>query len=567
MTDQIDLDVRPVHVQELLGAMGKQYFTPDFQRPYEWGNAELRELWRDLQNASTRERPHFLGQIILMQRSSDSEKLQIIDGQQRLTTLSILICALRDHYESVGDQNKSRQLNRMLSVSDKSDGEEKRRLTLLNNGTDDNSYESLYRSNIEDATGQVRNSYDFFDSKLNSRSESEIDKIRETLLTDLQMSRLETTDLTSAFEMFQTTNGRGLDLSPIHLVKSMMFEQAAQSPRTDPETVKEKWLDMIDLLDPTDRRVGARRALNHIVGLSDYNTVTNMNAKQFVSSIQDILRTQLPDRSETVGDFMDFLSQEAKVYFDAVMPDQSLSFGTNTKRIRTLTRRVQHKNPHAGVILYFINKTSDQKQEMVNALDLAAKLNYRMNLANARTVKHRDAMFLAVRGTEDGNVADELKRVINRETPTDNALVETVADRDFKNNRVTQTVLLELEREHFSTNHRSMTIGDFQIEHIAPRKAFSEDQYTTWRSEFDRDADKFENYKERLGNITPLASRQNARAGTNPLKDKKPEYRQSEFVMTQQLTEYDGWGYDAIESRSKELAKLVVQTWSIGSMS
>jgi len=565
-SDGPELHARPVDVQELLGSPGVQYVTPDFQRPFEWGEDQFAELWTDLMTAVEHDGTHFMGQVILVESpSEDQDRMQIIDGQQRLTTFSIFACVLRDYYDSKDESDVSDQLQRLLAVTDTLDASESRRLKLLNHDEDDDHYNLIYEGNVEDASGAVKQAHEFFSQKVSELDDEKLTKIRKTLLKGLKLIRTETADINSAYQVFQTENGRGMDLSPIDFVKSVLFEAAAKDLQTDTDRVKELWFSARSRLDEVDQ-AGARRPMSHILGVSDFSCRSQMHPKRFVREFQDIVRGQLNDRGWAVEEFAEWLKNEAKTYAEAnaVGVDGQVC-GWNSE-LADRARQFRYKNAHGGIVLYHLYRECDDVQRLKKALDLATILNVRLNLADKTGSNKRNPIYRIVKKErKSGSLLEVIKRIIRRETPTDNALYEHVVNRAFKQNKVTKLVLLELERDHFNSNHRKLTVHDFQTEHIAPRKAFTKDQYTPWRSEFGHDEDKFKEYRELLGNLTPLASSANARAGTNPLREKKREYRKSTFKMTKHVCEYDDWGYPQIVSRSEELAELVVKTWSIES--
>lgn len=560
-----ELSARPVDVQELLGAPGVLYVTPDFQRGFEWSEEQFQELWTDLLTAVKNDNTHFLGQVILVDSSTGGQDLmQIIDGQQRLTTVSILACVLRDWYKNHSDQDYSTQLQRLLSATSTQDAAKTRRLSLLSHSDDDKQYGLVYAGESEDASGNVGEAYEFFRSRVSSLQSDEIHEVRKKLLKGLRLIRTETGDMNSAFQVFQTENNRGMELSAIDFVKSIVFEAAAKDPNSDTTTVKETWVTMTKKLEVLNG-AGSIRPLMHILGVSDFECPVQMYKKQFVKVFQDIIREQVPEKSWSVQEFVGWLSSEGDLYHHANAPAVSDVQSTINRRLAKRVRRFRYKNARGSIVVYYLLKEYDDTDYVVKALDLATILSVRLNLANKTASNKRDPIYQIVKHDgEDEDLLEAIKRNIRMNTPSDSALLEIVRNRQFLQNDITRLVLLELEREHFSNNHARMTIEDFQIEHIAPRKAFSKDKYTPWRKEFDHDEDRFGEYCERLGNLTLLADSQNARAGDSPFQDKRPEYRSSEFRMTQKLCEHGMWGYEAIEQRSEELAKLVVRTWSIG---
>lgn len=559
-----ELSARPVDVQDLLGAPGVLYTTPDFQRGYEWGEDQFEELWNDIMAAVENGSSHFLGQTILVDSgTAGQDSFQIIDGQQRITTISILACVLRDWYQNESDADYAEQLDRLLSATSTEDAAKTRRLRLLDQSNDDQQYKLVYNKNAKQAGGNVGEAYGYFSSCVEELDIDEVHELRKTLLKRIQLIRTETGDINSAFQVFQTENNRGMDLSAIDFVKSIVFEAAAKDAQSNAQQVKDDWVSMTDKLDVLNG-AGAIRPMMHILGVSDFESPVAMYKKQFVKTFQNIVHIQVPERSWSVQQFVEWLSSEGDSYYYANAPAVNDAESTMDPSLAKRVRRFRYKNVRGSIVVHHLFKNYDDTDYISKALDLGTILSVRLNLANKTASNKRDPIYQIV--TKDGSdeeLLDVIKHNIRINTPSDSALLEIVRNRQFKQNDITRLVLLELEREHFSNNHARMTVEDFQIEHIAPRKAFSQDKYTSWRSVFNHDKDRFDEFCNRLGNLTLLSDSQNARAGDDPFQSKRPEYRSSEFGMTKKLCEYSTWGYDAIEQRSDDLAELVVKTWSI----
>lgn len=92
------MDVRQVSLVDLLGAPGARFAIPPYQRAYAWGSEQCRELWLDIKRAARKGTRHFTGTLLITQGCP----AQVVDGQQRLTTLTLLICALCVHLREMG---------------------------------------------------------------------------------------------------------------------------------------------------------------------------------------------------------------------------------------------------------------------------------------------------------------------------------------------------------------------------------------------------------------------------------------------------------------------------------
>lgn len=563
-----ELSAQPKTVQELVGGPREQYITPDFQRDFEWDEKQYDELWRDFATTVERNQSHFLGQVIVVNGPEKSvKKIKIIDGQQRITTIVVLLCAIRDIYKEIQEsqdddlKNQIEQLENLIYVSD-IDGKSQPRVILKNNESTNENLKSVINEVPDEAEGKIKNCYDFFIERLSGLSFAEVDDIRRAVLTKVKLIKTSTGDINSAYQVFQTENDRGLDLSVIDLAKSITFEAASKKSSIDDEKIKNTWIQIVDALDEVSGP-GAKRPITHILGLSKYKCSMDEYPNMFNRKYKNIVRSGLDKRGEDIGDLMSYLDREASVYYMATAPAVNAATNDLGENYSQRARRFRYKNPHAGVALYYLYKNYKQNEQLLyKILDLCIMLSVRLNLNDATQTSKRDPIYKLVRKLrKSDNPTEAVKRTIRSDTPSDIALEEYIKTREFKQNNITKLVLRTLEEDHFSS--KQVRDNDFQIEHIAPRQSFSKQKYNTWRSIFDYDEGKFNQFRTRLGNLTILRKKQNARAGANPFKQKKRTYDSSEFIMTNKLLEYDEWGYSQIKDRSETLAELVIKSWSI----
>ena len=101
-------------IEEILGGVRVKYSVPNYQRAYDWGKGELQELMDDLtQLKGNKESNLFLGNLIF--DVSNSENYKIVDGQQRLTSISILFIALREHARTLNDSEVASEVQNFLA--------------------------------------------------------------------------------------------------------------------------------------------------------------------------------------------------------------------------------------------------------------------------------------------------------------------------------------------------------------------------------------------------------------------------------------------------------------------
>ena len=127
--------------------------------------------------------------------------------------------------------------------------------------------------------------------------------------------------------------------------------------------------------------------------------------------------------------------------------------------------------------------------------------------------------------------------------------------------RQLNTNILQIENEYYTTGSKVTEIETVEIEHVAPRKSYRAKKYSTWPQYLGVSEESFEENCNKIGNLTLLNERMNARAQDNPFRQKKREYEGSEFEMTKEICDYEDWSIENIEKRTEKLAEIAPKIW------
>jgi len=268
------LTPKMLNFEELL-KIGR-YCIPSYQRDYRWGSGEVRDLWEDItrlygrafeksgeyrENAS----PHFLGAIVVEAPDSGGhEDPTVIDGQQRLVTISIALRSLLFHVTDSGWQSTVESLIKYASA-----GMVEPRVNLqreaeafsyliccTSNPADREGYFSKVDVQKDSSLEKIRDSFSFFDHKLAEFIlESEKLCTRETVVNNLcclftqllVVLYMSVEEAGVAYEVFERLNARGLELTPGELLKNKVFSIAARQNVLD--TVVEKWTRIAECVE------------------------------------------------------------------------------------------------------------------------------------------------------------------------------------------------------------------------------------------------------------------------------------------------------------------------------
>ncbi|GAB3796014.1 DUF262 domain-containing protein [Humibacter antri] len=240
--------VQETRLQSVLSG-ASQYRVPLYQRPYSWTPKQLRRLWDDLveltdQRQATPDATHFTGSLVLSmgQIGPAASEFLVVDGQQRLTTLSVLLCAIRDHYRKVdGDESQNAaRIHETYLIDRFRSGDD--RLKLIPTQADRDAYRSIIDGNTDGATNTgVMEAYRFFRAQLHAADDPEddtdIQRIEAAALTGLAFVSITADANDNVYRIFESLNNTGMKLTQGDLLRNYLFMRLG----SDGESVYDSW--------------------------------------------------------------------------------------------------------------------------------------------------------------------------------------------------------------------------------------------------------------------------------------------------------------------------------------
>ena len=237
-------------IKDVLFSGTNKFRIPRYQRPYSWGIDQINEFWNDLDNEKE---SYFLGGFIFNYESEKDGYIDVIDGQQRILTITIFIAVLRDICKNI-----NRDLSRIIQTSG---------IAFVDPYTMDQTYkvevgdstreyfEKYIQSGKNHIYGNkgitkeeksIYNAYDFFHKKVTKSVEGKQDKASKVdwindirkRLDGLNVIKIEIQSEEDAYEIFETTNARGVDLSVSDLLKNVILKHISKEKK---EIAKDTW--------------------------------------------------------------------------------------------------------------------------------------------------------------------------------------------------------------------------------------------------------------------------------------------------------------------------------------
>jgi len=294
MKTDANFEARDKTLKDVLFSTNR-YSIPRFQRPYSWDIDQISEFWEDINNSDDQ---YFFGSFIFNnQKEKQNGYSEIIDGQQRLLTITIFIAALRDVAKSIDPSVSERYQRQDIAIEDREGN-----LTFRINPSDTlMKYFNRYIQNNNDDIKEskpstkeekkIKNNYEYFHKHISEiidkvqTKELKIDKLNRlrNRVADLIVIDIEISKEEDAYEIFETTNARGIDLSIGDLLKNLILMNISVEKEGD--IAKDIWQEMTNDVEETDTEL--KRFLRYY-WISKYNfTVEKKVYKEVKQQITD----------------------------------------------------------------------------------------------------------------------------------------------------------------------------------------------------------------------------------------------------------------------------------------
>jgi len=537
---------------------GNRLKVPTFQREYSWETNQVDQLLNDFHRAKLDHSDYFLGTIVTIAKGTH-EPLEIVDGQQRLTTTAILITAIREVMKEIGQPEAVIESinNDYLSSYDRKAGEHVPKLTL--NIDDNDFFSELLRGN---KPKRSRDSHDRLqDAFQNARSFmrkvvstfAEVDKPTvlnewlEFIEHEASVILVKTDDAAKAFKMFETLNDRGLKTSQADLVKSYLFGQAGKRVGE----AQSRWSSMKDNLEELKDDESTINFLRHnLIATKQF-----VRAEDIYSSVQSGVRGETSSAS-----FISSLEASSRVYVSTYQESSEYwsSYPTSSQKALEVYNKFDLKPSRP---LVFALAIKFKPNEFDKAISLVSSLIVRLVLASrTRSGVIEQTFANAALNVYEGKITttDELKKLLTN---------VIVSDLDFRNEFQTARVTKADLARYYLRTLENANAGDKEpwfivnedsailtLEHVLPQNPVN-----GWH--FDADVRKL--YTKRLGNLCLLQKSGNELIGNKSYAEKKSSLFESPLKMTSMIAENSTWGPEQIEERQTKLADIAIKAWPV----
>lgn len=555
----------------------KRFIIPLYQRNYDWEIKHCRHLFTDLVKLhEEKRRSHFFGSIVTCRANDVNDDYLVIDGQQRITTISLLMIAMVNAAKAGDleyyDERKIAMIYRTYIVDEYQDDERKVKLKPIKN--DMKSFDALIYDEPEKYVrdSNVTRNYEFFYNELKSctlKLEDIFESIKKLVVIDIRLERDDDAQL-----IFESLNSTGLDLSEADKIRNFLLMSMTDEEQ---ERCYEKYWNKIE-------------------------TYTDYDPTMFVRDYLTVYTKAIPNIDNLYFDFKSFVERTGATRED-VMADMTeyarywdifTSQKSNDSRLNVKFRQINTIESTVGMAFYMaFLKYADDNQftpgEIFEVFDLiegywARRImcNYPANAMNkAFATMHHDVLRLRleqeIRGVVPSKYIDVLKYVLLKRQgtgafPTDAEVTEEFkkrqiyripqAYRNFLFERMENCDNVEGKWENIVPHIKD---GSYTIEHIMPQTLTA-----TWRRQLGEDAERIhQEYLHTFANLTLTGY--NSSYSNRPFEEKKRGYEyngkhiygfdESHFSLSNYLKTVSQWTENELLERQALLLNRFLGLW------
>lgn len=572
--------------------LGKGIFTiPNFQRPFDWDIEQVSEFLDDINENI--DQNYFIGHMVLTypehrNKNPELTYYSIIDGQQRFTTITILLCVIRDitHHRHK-NQELEEFINRCLYTWDinsnkfpvletevpypifqkyiQTYNQESEKEELIN--SIENNKFKIFKSKIDiknEAESKLLNAYEYFYSSLKNFDLDRLKKVSLAILA-LEVVFIEVEDLVSANSVFMTLNAKGKDLTFIDLIKNHIFSKYDKTKKpAQPKYLEETWKEIFSNIQS-----GGREEFFLAFWKSRYTPT--ISREKFYKEYMKLAENK--QEKFDINAFVENLYNDSNIFCKITNPNMDDWIDTNhPKKIKiyfhlryliNFLDATKLSYPFLLALLRCFNNKLINIDNLLSALNILEKYVFINNILylkgtaglNKVFPKYALKLFSAKKKTEVHTVINDFINQMRNKVEQYN---EEIIDRNIskriyydRNSKKEEDKIAKklarycLERLEWRRQNNNFNIIDISIEHI-----YSNDTASSLKNASDIDKIKT------IGNLVLLEKTINSKIPNDYSEKREIILKESNLFLAKEIfSKHESWGISDIDNRNKKMSK------------
>lgn len=553
-------------VEAFLSSNKTQFVIPVYQRNYDWSTSECKQLLDDILEVGTSKEMnvHFIGSVVYVHddvyTSSKIKELTVIDGQQRLTTLTLIYLAIFRLAIENGDHELEAEILETYLTNKFASEEEKLKLRPTENNNKAIRYLLRGDKNEEfNNFSKVIDNFNYFKSRITLENIEFILKgLTKLMFVEISLDRQND----DPQKIFESLNSTGLELSQADLIRNYILMGLE---RIDQNKIYNNYWEIIEKLAKDDTKNTSR--------VSD-----------FIRDYLTLVNKKIPNKSKVYLEFKDkFPTRDLQVLESNLLPIKSLVkfynklINPKNETDKDIKLQLQYINRlEINVVYPFLMKVYEDYSEniidkvtFIKILDFIQSFTFRRFIVGLPTNALNKIFMILYEKIDKDNYFLSMQKELLRKSgiqrfPKNKEVIESLKLKDVYNIQSKNRTYLLDRLENFENKEPVLIEGnsDITIEHIFPQNPDPK-----WKVELGTDEYKFikENYLNTIGNLT--LSGNNGKLGNKPFIFKRDlenaGYKDSHLWLNKYLSNLKKWDKTEIEKRFELLAERFLKIWQI----
>lgn len=546
------------HFGSLIRSGGK-YIIPKFQKDYSWDVEQWDDLWQDIESMIAERGEHYMGYLVL--QTLNGKDCLIIDGQQRFTTITMIILAAIKSIQGLIDKGIEVEENeqRVKTLKDTYIGNvdpvslEYDNILVLNRNNDGYYKEYIVKlgelrlRNTSYTEKLMKKCFEWYERQLVNkfRSGREYAEFITYIVDNLYFTIIRVSNEMNAFRVFETLNARGVQLSSADLLKNYLFS-LVDNTSSHPDrilTLEEKWSSLT-------KNIQAEKLPDFI---RYYWNSKNKTVRS--SDLFKAIRDKIKSDTEVFA-----LVNEMKGYSDVYMAlrnanDELWQGNRGVAENIELLNLFNLKQPYSLLMAAYKSLDFGMFERLLNDVIV---IGFRYSVICSKNPNDIERVYnnIAVKITVEKNYSRALMKDIYVE---DNEFLPIFNHKSFientRNNKIVRYILGKYERFKGGSRDVNFNSETDTVEHILPQNPGEEWGDNNY---------EYDSLIYRMGNLCLLEKTFNRNLENRPYSEKKEIYRQSAFETTKTIPdEYSEWNSEAINRRQQQIGNCAKSIWKI----
>ena len=608
--------VHNYHIYDLFKADANWYYKiPKYQRAYTWNQYNWKALYDDLMENG---KEYFIGSMICINTACDAidyQQLEVVDGQQRLTTITLFLAAIYSklqQWENIVKNDEDsyddyRELKKLLLCKGSKDNGLMLVPQIENNNSTDYAYVmstlGLTKGNKEKNFGnrKIAKCYKYFCDRLdneifNLSQNDAITKIRNiySIIKSAVVVKIEVSNSSEAYMLFESLNNRGASLTPIELMKNTILARAEQNGLSTDDCY-DKWQELLENI--SDDYATQERFFRHYYNA--YKNKINALFRKENEKKKDILgnvatKSNLLNIYEALikrnlSDFLNEITQCGKVYsMFLLLNDEDTRFKTEL----TSLYRVQG-TPSYLLLLYLVREQVNLQLDnttIEKIIKLMTTFFVRRNLTDIPNTQDVTRIFMnIISDIEDNalkgvNIYNQIYNVLQSKSATDDLFKEKLSGDIYEDNvGITRFLLCELAESYMTTEtfkdlwaqveqgNNGKKVYEWTIEHIFPEGERIPNEWVDMIANGDREIaqDYRDKYVHKLGNLT-LTGYNSKLSNMSFIRKRDRQNDKNKYLgyknglgLNAEIAQKDSWTIEDITTRTEKLVNELLEKYKL----